>query len=147
MKTALAAMAALCLVMAAAAHAGEGNGEPFSLREPGLTTLVTARTYAADTGSDAYPDLSGRPSWVETAGGFDVPVTGSEGVVQTANSLPRGFEEGTVAYAQAQFVRRYLVQDARAAQARQMAKMQTHAITGPSLAGPEAPSQADWSGM
>ena len=118
MKTTLAAVAALCLLTATAAHAGEGNGEPFPFRGPGLMTTVVPRAFAADTGSDGYPDLDGRPFWIETAGGSDVPVTGSEGVVQTVNSLPRGFEDGTVAYAQAQSVRRYLVQATRTAQAR-----------------------------
>lgn len=101
MKTTLrAAAAALSLLAATAAHAeSEGNGEPFPFRAPGMTA-VTSPTYAADTGSAAYPDLTGRPSQVVTAGGPDVlPANGSEGAVQTANSLPRSAMEGTVAYA------------------------------------------------
>ena len=111
MKTILrVALAALSLV--AAAHAGEGNGEPFPSSVPGLTT-VSPRAYAADTGSAAFPDLAGRPSWMVAAGGVDVlPSNGSEGAVQTANSLPRGALDGTVAYAQAESVRRHLAQQA-----------------------------------
>ncbi len=97
--TLLAAMAALTLVVAtAAAHAGEGNGEPFPFHAPGVTIFVTPQTYAADTGSAAYPDLAGHPSWAVVAGGTDAfPTNGSEAAVQTANSLPRGAMEGTVA--------------------------------------------------
>jgi hypothetical protein len=147
MKMTLAAVAALCLFTSAAAHAGEGNGEPFPFRGPGLPTLATPRAYAADTGSDAYPDLAGRPSWIETVGGSDVPVTGSEGVVQTANSLPRGFEEGTVAYAQAQSVRRYLAQAARTVQAREMAKMQRPDHWAKQGRTEGSIGRANWSGM
>lgn len=113
MKTILlAAAAALSLAAATAAHAQEGAGDPFAFRAPGLTA-VTPSTYAADTRSAAYPASTGRPSQVVAAGGADLaPATGSEGVVQTANSLPRGFEAGTVTYAQAPSVRRYLAQPA-----------------------------------
>jgi len=108
-----AAVAALSLVAATAAHAasggagGVGNGDPFPFHAPGIT--VTNPPSYADTGSQAYPDLAGRPSQVVTAGAPDgVPLTGSQAGVETANSLPRGFREGTVAYAQAQPVQRYL---------------------------------------
>ena len=106
-----AAVTALSLVAATAAHAasggGAGNGDPFPFHAPGIT-VVNPPPYA-DTGSIAYPDLAGRPSQVVTAGGPDgVPMTGSQAGVETANSLPRGFQDGTVAYAQQQSVQRYL---------------------------------------
>ena len=108
-----AAVAALSLVAATAAHAassgaaGVGSGDPFPFHAPGIT--VTNPPPYADTGSIAYPALAGRPSQVVTVGGPDgVPLTGSQAGVETANSLPRGFQEGTVAYAQQQSVQRYL---------------------------------------
>ena len=48
-----------------------------------------------------------------TVGGPNaVPMTGSQGGVETANSLPRGFQEGTVAYAQARSIQRYFAAQA-----------------------------------
>jgi len=121
MKTTLiAATAALSLIAATAAHANERyNDEPFPFRAPGMTTYVQPGAFAPDTGSAAYPDLAGRPSQVVTAGGPDeVPATGSEGSVETANSLPRGAMDGTVAYAQERSVQRYLAQQAATAPTR-----------------------------
>ena len=105
------AAAAPILVAATAAHAGECyDDEPFPFRAPGVTVVnPSART--VDTGLAAYPDLTGRPSWVVTAGGPDeVPITSSESTIQSANSLPRGAMDDTVAYAQDRSVRRYLAQ-------------------------------------
>ena len=121
MKTTLfAAAAALSLVAATAVHAasgGAGNGDPFPFRAPG-TTVVNPPSYA-DTGSIAYPALSGRPSQVVTVGGPGaVPMTGSQAGVETANSLPRGFQEGTIAYAQEQSVQRYFAAQAAARSSR-----------------------------
>lgn len=122
--TLIAAAAALSLFAINAAHAGEGNGEPFLFRAPGLTALATLQTLAADTGSTAYPDLAGRPSRVVTAGAGLLPAAGSEGVVQTANALPRGAMEGTVTYTQARSVQRYLAQhEAAPVQMSRMAQM------------------------
>ena len=104
--TILATVAALSL--ATTAHAeSEGAGDPFAFRAPGITT-VNPSTYA-DTGSAAFPDLTGRISQAALAGGPNTVATaGSEGTVQTAASLPRGFSDGTVAYTQAQSVARFL---------------------------------------
>ena len=103
----VAAVAALSLFTLAAQAEGEGNGDPFPFRAP-ASTFVANGSGPADTGSAAYPDLTGRPAQVVTAGGVaGVPMTGSESPVQTANSLPRGFVDGTVAYAQAQSERRW----------------------------------------
>lgn len=106
MKIPLFVVAAAFSMVTAAAHAeSEGAGDPFAFSVPGVTT-ATARAYA-NTGSANYPDLSGRPSQVAAAGGLEaVPITGSEGVIQTAASLPRGFSSGTVASLQAQSVAR-----------------------------------------
>ena len=122
MKTTLLAAAAAFSLVAATGQAASGGGgrfgDPFPFRAPGVTVAVNPSAYA-DTGSIAYPDLAGRPSQVVTLGGSNgVPMTGSQGGVETANSLPRGFQEGTIAYAQERSVQRYLAQQTtRAAQA------------------------------
>jgi hypothetical protein len=101
--TVFTAMAALSLVTANARAESEGAGDPFPFRAPGVTA-VNPPGYA-DTGSAAFPDLTGRSAQIVIAGGPDaVPMTGSEGTVQTAASLPRGFSNGTVAYAQTQSI-------------------------------------------
>lgn len=47
----------------------------------------------------------------DAAGQLDaVPPTGSEGAIQTTNSLPRGFSDNTVAYAQARSVGRFFAE-------------------------------------
>lgn len=92
----------------APALAAEGNGEPFPSHAGALAALSVARV--ADTGSAAYPDPAGRPgSDLPRLAGDVLPATGSEGLVQTANSLPRHFEEGTVAYAQASRVHSWML--------------------------------------
>ena len=98
MKTILLAAVAVT-ALALPAFAAEGNGEPFPnyFSIPTTTTVVSQR---ADTGSQAYPNVAGRPgSALNVAAGDIVPETGSEQPVQTANSLPRGFEQGMPAYA------------------------------------------------
>ena len=112
MKTTILAAVTALSITAAAAHAeSEGAGDRFAFSTPGVT-VVGPQLYA-DTGSAAYLDLRGHPSRIMTAGGSDeVPVTGSEGTVQTANSLPRGFVEGTAAYAQNRSVQRNLAEQA-----------------------------------
>ena len=103
----VAVTAALVFFTLAAQAESEGGGNPFPFRAPGASfTSSVARP--PDTGAEAYPNLAGRPAQTATVGGPDsVPMTGSESTVQTANGLPRGFAEGTAAYAQAQSVQRY----------------------------------------
>jgi hypothetical protein len=99
MKTTLLTATALLGLALAPALAGEGNGNPFPGNFGALTTTRTL-PQVADTGSQAYPDLTGRPgSDLPSLMAEVLPANGSEGAVQTANSLPRGAEEGTVAYA------------------------------------------------
>ena len=109
MKTTLLTAAALFGLALAPALAGEGNGNPFPGNFGTLTTTGTL-PQVADTGSNAYPDITGRagsdlPSLMAEV----LPANGSEGAVQTANSLPRGAEEGTVAYAQARSVQAWMM--------------------------------------
>lgn len=96
--------ASLFALMMGAAQAGEGNGEPFS-----NTTAhsVVANQVLSDTGSESAPAYG--PGVTVLTQGDVLPTNGSEGVVQTANSLPPGFEDGTVAYAQAQSVQRWVL--------------------------------------
>ncbi len=98
MKTILLALAALTIA-AAPSFAGEANGEPFPNRTPGTATYVGQQ--AADVGSAAYPDVTGRPGTQLMLASADlVPQTSSEAPVQTANSLPVGAAQGTTAYVQ-----------------------------------------------
>ena len=116
-NTLFAAMAVLGLGIASAApaFAGEGNGEPFDNNQMVLSTQPVGSAYsyaygARDVGSNQYPSAAGRAGSNVTALNNDVlPSNGSEGAVQTANSLPRNFETGTVAYAQAQSVHNWMV--------------------------------------
>lgn len=124
----------------APAFAGEGNGDPFPFNAQSLTA---APQRLADTGSQAYPNVAGRPgaSLESAVGGLQqfadtgsqaypnvsgrvgsdlpslagdvLPTNGSQGAVQTANSLPTRFEEGMVAYAQATRVHNWMVAHAQ----------------------------------
>ncbi len=71
---------------------------------------------AASGGSEAYPAFNAAGSVAIVAGADPfLPSNGSEGAVQTAASLPRGAMVGTVAYAQARSVARFLAErDGRA---------------------------------
>ena len=136
MKTIFLAAAVAASLGIAPAFAGEGNGNPFPFSAQGLNAApqrfadtgsqaypnVAGRPGAdlrtpdgglqqfADTGSQAYPDVSGRVgSDLPRLAGDVLPTNGSQGAVQTANSLPTRFEEGTVAYAQATRVRNWMV--------------------------------------
>ena len=101
----LAAAATLALSLSPA-FAGEGNNEPFRNNATAFTTSAPARF--ADTGANAYPAIDGRPgASLPLLANATLPENGSESPVQTANSLPANFEAGTVAYAQANSIRRW----------------------------------------
>jgi opacity protein-like surface antigen len=106
MKTMLLAAVSAVVLTAAAAHAeSEGAGDPFAFRAPGTTTVGLLSD--ADTGSASYLSLAGRRSKLVAAGNpVEVSATGSEGTVQTANSLPRDFAKGTAAGIQNRSVQR-----------------------------------------
>lgn len=110
MRTTFLTAAALFGLMLAPALAGEGNGDPFPAHFGNLTATTQTLPQVADTGSDAYPNVSGRPgSDLPSLLAEVLPTNGSEGAVQTANSLPVGAEEGTVAYAQARSVQAWML--------------------------------------
>ncbi len=99
MKTILIAAAALLTLSALPALAGEGTGDIFAIRTPGVTTTIVAQV--PDTGSSQYPAVANRPgSFLGVFASNIVPETGNETPVQTANSLPRGAEQGNLAYVQ-----------------------------------------------
>jgi len=109
MKTTFLTVAALFGLALAPAMAGEGNGNPFP-SSFGALTVTRSLPQVADTESQAYPDVTGRPgSDLPSLMAEVLPTDGSEGAVQTANSLPRGAEEGTVVYAQARSVSTWML--------------------------------------
>lgn len=111
MKLKIITAVALLGLSLAPAFAGEGNGEPFRNNAGTLGThAALAEPAFADTGSAAFPSFAGRPGSNLTQFAGDIlPANGSEAAVQTANSLPAGAEQGTVAYAQANQVRDWVL--------------------------------------
>ena len=100
-KMIFAATALVLSVSAGKAIAGEGNGDPFPFQ---TKAYVTARpAFMADTGSSAYPQQTGNSVQPSSLAQL-APAPGSEALIQTAFSLPRGAGTGTVAYAQTQSV-------------------------------------------
>lgn len=115
MKTLILAAIVASSLGLAPAMAGDSSSEPFPNNAASFTThsALTAPRIA-DTGSEAYPNLLGRPgSDLPELAGNVLPTNGSEGVVQTADSLPAHFEEGTVAYAQAGRIHNWMLAHAR----------------------------------
>ena len=114
MKTTLFAAATFALALAAApAFAGEGNSDPFPYAASGMTVAAQTGTNAA-VSAETFPDPAGRPgSNLAQLADELLPGTTNEAVVQTATSLPRGFEEGTVSQAYVQSVNLYFVAQAQ----------------------------------
>lgn len=111
-RTLLAAAFVALALGAAPAFAAEGNDDPFARAPTGLpTTAVQLRPVAADVGSEQEYDPSGRPGTSLQLSAEVLLTNGSEGAVQTANSMPLRFEEGSVQFAH--------TQDAQARQAAQ----------------------------
>lgn len=116
MKITLYAAIAALLLAAVPAFAGEGNGEPFPYAAPAAAGAVTATLQPRDVGAAAYPDIAGLPGAdLPRLAGAVLPTTGSAGAVQTANSLPAGFAEGTAVYVQAQQIERWVAAHSPAA--------------------------------
>ena len=95
MKTLIAAVA---LTLFAGAAYAEGNGEPF----PNTATAgraISLNAYQRPVGGayqNPYPFVApGTPMVVDQV----LPTNGSQGPVQTVNSLPQGFEDGPTALA------------------------------------------------
>ncbi len=104
--TALASM----LLAAASAFAGEANYEPFPLYLQ--TAPVTVGVATADVGSNNYP--APNPAFaVASLAQQTLPELGTNGPVQSANSMPPNFEVGTPQYAQAVSTNRWFAQQAQ----------------------------------
>ncbi len=69
-------------------------------------TFALGGSALAQGGSEAYPAAAARPVPVVSGENLILPGNGDVSA-QTANSLPRGAMEGTVAYTQAQRAARY----------------------------------------
>ena len=104
-KFVLATALVLSLVSGQAFAEGEGNGDPFFFHANGQVT--DGRAVVADTGQARYPDLTGNSAQPSSLAQLE-PAFGNEAPIQTASSLPSGSGDGTVAYAQAQGVKRHL---------------------------------------
>jgi hypothetical protein len=104
-KTILAATALVLSVSAGGAFAGEGNSDPFPFQAN--AQITTGPAFMADTGSSAYPRLTGNSVQPSSLVQIE-PAPGSEAPIQTALSLPRGAGKGTVAYSQTRSLNRYL---------------------------------------
>ena len=102
-KIVIAAVSALALSGIVQARA-ESNGLA-AVERPATTGTILSSPALADTGSENYQGFAG-PS-VPVMSGQVLPSNGSEGIVQTANSLPAGFMIGTPEYQYAQSVQRY----------------------------------------
>lgn len=100
-KMMLAAAALVLSLSAGRAFAGEGNGDPFPSQAN--ASVTTGPAFVADTGSDAYPQPTSNRVQPSSLAQLE-PAPGSEALIQTAFSLPRGAGTGTVAYAQTQGV-------------------------------------------
>jgi hypothetical protein len=116
MRILVAAVSLLALSGIRTADA-ESNGLAV-VERPASAAAVLSAPAPADVGSDSYPGFASANA-VPVTGGQVLPPNGSEGIVQTANSLPPGFAIGTPAYEYAQSVQRYFAaQEARRMQAR-----------------------------
>ena len=81
----------LALGMSSVAFAGEGGHDAFAQSTPGVVIANPPASF--DVGSAAYPELPRAYAFAPT--GEDViEAQGREGIVQTANSLPRGRARG-----------------------------------------------------
>ncbi len=91
--TRILALAAAAILTAGITSAyAEGNGN-FGGIAPSAN-VVAGTEVTGVTGSEAYPSVRNSTAVGVVAGGT-LPTNGSNGIVQTANSLPQGFENGT----------------------------------------------------
>ena len=107
------------LSLATTAFAGEGQGG-----YQATTDSFSAATPSVQTGAQQYPS-----DGTQVIARFDnttLPENGQNGAVQTANSLPRGFENGTLAFTQAQSINRWFAQQAEHRFAQQQQTVAAH---------------------
>ena len=101
------AVSALAVALSAshASAESEGNGDPFPFRAAAQAT--GGRPFASETWTDANPQTTGNTVQASSLAALE-PAAGNEAPVHTAQSLPSGFGRGTVAYAQAASLSRFL---------------------------------------
>ncbi|HYZ64709.1 MAG TPA: hypothetical protein VE650_19820 [Acetobacteraceae bacterium] len=118
--------ASLLALSTGAASAAEGNSDPFPFTAPGGLMAHIPTTPGQEVGQT--PRMSTKPpnamnggtrvaaavhsqyQVVGTSSRGVLPTVGSQAPVQTANSLPQGFQNGMTGYEQARSVQRYLAQ-------------------------------------
>lgn len=93
--------AAALSVIAGAAYAGEGEGNPFPYQAPTTPFSLNGYKQAPGTSQNPYPFLVPGQAVAEEQ---VISPVGSAGEPQSANSLPRGFEDGTAVGATASHV-------------------------------------------
>ena len=98
-------IAAVSLLALSGFEAARAESNDLAAVERPATTGVVLSAPSRAGGSEAYPDFAAAQSVPVTAGGV-LATNGSEGPVQSANSLPVGFANGTPAYEYAQSVQR-----------------------------------------
>ncbi|GAC1343911.1 MAG: hypothetical protein NVSMB18_20580 [Acetobacteraceae bacterium] len=103
MKKTLIAAATISL-MAGYAFAGEGGGDPFAFRTSGAAVVTAPYAHSPSASQNPFPFTVPSVSWNTVP---VLPTNGANAIVQTANSLPVGFENGTPAYEFAQQVQAY----------------------------------------
>ena len=111
------AVTVAALSLATTAFAGEGQTRD-QLIPPTPSYGAASPTYGfgasvpgVQTGSQQYQAYNpGQP--MVAFNNATLPENGQNGPVQTANSLPRGFEDGTPTYMEAQSVNRWFAQQA-----------------------------------
>jgi hypothetical protein len=105
MRTSLRAMIALAaLAIGLPDYANEGGGPDF----PGLLQprAILANPATVQAGSESYPVAVGT-ALNPVVAGHVLAANGSEGIVQSQNSAPPGFANGTPTFEYAQSVERY----------------------------------------
>jgi hypothetical protein len=100
MKSSLIVATIALALGAHAAYAGEGAGDPFPFRAPGVTTSMQNFKQAPGGLDDPYPMKIPGQVLTPTQAEALAPSNGAEGTVQSLNGLPRGFTNGMPSYAQ-----------------------------------------------
>ncbi len=99
MKNTLFVAATLFTMSALPALAGEGTGDIFALRTPGVTTMSPSKGWDAGSSQDAVVDNRAEPV-VGAPARNTSPTIGSETPARTANPFIRGAKRGNVASVQ-----------------------------------------------
>ncbi len=125
------AIAAMATFSGSVLAESEGGRGPFEYRNPGVVTIVTPGGKRLPArGQDPFP-FRGKETVSQSADPDAVlPPNGAEGIVQTANSLPLHFADGTVQYEQRLRVLAFLRSDDMRRAALLMAQQKVDAAAG-----------------